>query len=299
MLHPGFHALCFVIDPNKFSDVKDQFKQFMEYFGNDASDYAFVIMTFTTNENEYEDHFRSKIDIKHPVTSVFEFCKDKELFIDNKVSPAEKEEMIKDIFASIDSANVKKLTPHFSSRFKTLTEAAEAAKTDEAAKAAREAKAALKAAKAAEIKHKQEILMVERKALETYKRDFEKLITEQTDTKAAEAKAAEAELKKELQRERETSRAEIRELALKLDQLASKADEDSYKKDLERERQAFEAEKKRLEWEVAKQKGIADNFQAHARDLEQRVFQAQFFRSPFYYQPPTDSPKEKSFCTIL
>ncbi|XP_052258514.1 GTPase IMAP family member 8-like isoform X2 [Dreissena polymorpha] len=173
MLDPGFHAVCFVIDPNKFSDVKDQFKRFMEYFGDDASDYAFVIMTFTKNENEYEDHFCSNIDAKHPVASVLSFCKEKELYIDNKVSSAEKEEMIKEMLTLIDSANAKKLTPHFSSRFKQQTEAAEAAKTEEAAKAAKAARAAIKAAKEAEIKHQRELLRVEEQAIEIYKRDFE------------------------------------------------------------------------------------------------------------------------------
>ncbi|KAH3893580.1 hypothetical protein DPMN_017728 [Dreissena polymorpha] len=138
MLEPGFHAVCFVLDPHRIADVKDQFQPIMQYFGDEANDYAFVLMTFTRNEEELEKILPDNINDKHPkVATVLKFCKDKELYIDNKVPPEEREEIIEDMFNYIDSENDQKLKPYFSSRFKHKTEAveaAEAARISEAAK---------------------------------------------------------------------------------------------------------------------------------------------------------------------
>ncbi|XP_052272758.1 uncharacterized protein LOC127873147 [Dreissena polymorpha] len=224
-LHPGFHAVCFVIDPNRITDVKDQFQRFMEYFGDDANDYAFVIMTFTKDEDELEKHFHANVGGKHSeVEPVFRFCKDKELYIDNKGSQTEKEEIIKDIFTSIDSANARKLSPCFSSRFKQV-------KTEEAAKAAEAAIKAAEAARDAEIKHKEELLKAEREALKALK----KQITEQN------IKAAEAAHKRELQRKRELYKTKQ-----KMAKLTLKAEQDEEDR---QERKAYEAEQRRARQE--------------------------------------------------
>ncbi|KAH3893663.1 hypothetical protein DPMN_017813 [Dreissena polymorpha] len=223
-LHPGFHAVCFVIDPNRITDVKDQFQRVMEYFGDDANDYAFVIMTFTKDEDELEKHFHANFGGKcSEVTPVFRFCKDKELYIDNKVPQIEKEEIIKDIFTSIDSANARKLSPCFSSRFKQ-------AKIEEAAKAAEAAIKAAEAARDAEIKHKEELLKAEREAFKALK----KQMTEQ-NTKAAEA--AEAAHKRELESERELYKTK-----LKMAKLTLKAEQDEEDR---QERKAYKAKKRR------------------------------------------------------
>ncbi|KAH3799852.1 hypothetical protein DPMN_153470 [Dreissena polymorpha] len=137
MLDPGFHAVCFVIDPNRIADVKGKFQPVMSYFGDEANDYAFVIMTFTRNEDELEKNISNYINRK--VTALFRFCKDKELHIDNKETPQEKEEMIEKMFNYIDSENEQKFTAYFSSRFKQQTEVSEAARKDEAERAATEA----------------------------------------------------------------------------------------------------------------------------------------------------------------
>ena len=44
MLSPGFHAVCFVIDPNKFSEVKDHFIEIMKYIGDEASDSELLLI---------------------------------------------------------------------------------------------------------------------------------------------------------------------------------------------------------------------------------------------------------------
>ncbi|KAH3893283.1 hypothetical protein DPMN_017429 [Dreissena polymorpha] len=192
MLHPGFHAVFFVIDPHRITDVKDQFQPIIEYFRDDANDYAFVIMTFTKDENEREKHFPYNLEAKHVAfASISKFCKSKELYIENCASTEEKGEMIKEIFTAIDSANVKKQIPHFSSRFKQQIEAEEAvaaAKAAAAAEAARAAAdlAAAKAAKRAESARTAEALEAARKAAE----DAAKAAEEARVTKEAEAALA-------------------------------------------------------------------------------------------------------------
>ncbi|XP_052222727.1 GTPase IMAP family member 8-like [Dreissena polymorpha] len=116
LLDPGFHAVCFVLDPNKMADVNKQFQPFMEFLEYLASDYAFIIMTRTKNEEECERHVPTKSDPKGAgITSLFRFCKDKALFIDNKAE--RKDEMVQAILTCIDSANAAKTIPYFSSRF--------------------------------------------------------------------------------------------------------------------------------------------------------------------------------------
>ncbi|KAH3876289.1 hypothetical protein DPMN_000128 [Dreissena polymorpha] len=146
-LNPGFHAVCFILDPNKMADVKTQFQPFMEFFADLASDYAFIIMTHTKNEEECERHVPTKSDPKGAgITALFKYCKDKALFIDNKAS--RKDPMIQVILTFIDSANAAKLIPHFSSRFKDQAVAADAVL--------------------------QEQLRREREAFEAYRREIEK-----------------------------------------------------------------------------------------------------------------------------
>ncbi|KAH3816555.1 hypothetical protein DPMN_118072 [Dreissena polymorpha] len=222
MLHPGFHALCFVIDPNKIADVKDQFIQVMEYFGDDVNDYAFVIMTFSKNEDEYEKHFYSKIQAEHPVASVLKFCKGKELYMDNKALPEEKKEMIEDMFTFIDSENAKKLTPYFSSRFKQLTEMSEAAISAEATKAAETIQ---------KIKHK------ERK-----KRDFEKTITEQK-IKASEANQKIQQLEYEI-RLKDLEKKNLEEIAAEAERREENRKEREEKKKEKRQREQVKLEEK-------------------------------------------------------
>ncbi|XP_052266041.1 GTPase IMAP family member 8-like isoform X4 [Dreissena polymorpha] len=125
-LNPGFHAVCFILDPNKMADVNKQFQPFMEFFEDFASDYAFIIMTHTNNEAECERHVPTKSDPKGAgITSLFRYCKDKALFIDNRAS--QKDQMIQVILTFIDSANAAKSIPHYSSRFKDQAVAADAA----------------------------------------------------------------------------------------------------------------------------------------------------------------------------
>ncbi|KAH3893554.1 hypothetical protein DPMN_017702 [Dreissena polymorpha] len=214
----------------------------MEYFGDDANDYAFVIMTFTKDEDELEKHFHANFGGKcSEVTPVFRFCKDKELYIDNKVPQTEKEEIIKDIFTSIDSANARKLSPCFSSRFKQV-------KTEEAAKAAEAAIKAAEAARDAEIKHKEELIKAEREAFKALK----KQMTEQ-NTKAAEA--AEAAHKRELEREREhyKTKQKMAEVTFKAQQdEAIRQEGIAHKAQQRREREEEAERREKLEMELYK-----------------------------------------------
>ncbi|KAH3893672.1 hypothetical protein DPMN_017822 [Dreissena polymorpha] len=279
ILHPGFHALCFVIDPNKITDLKDQFQCTMEYFGDDVGDYAFVIITFTKSEDDLEKRFPSIVQDKHAeFTSVFKFCIFKQLYIDNKVTQTEKEEMIKDIFASIDSANVRKFTPHFSSRFKQETQAAEAlratealraaeaAAAAEAVRAAKDAEDAIKAAEAAKTTTAMKTAEEARARADAFKAAAEAAakaakdeISKMAKAAKAERKAAEAERQREkilqdqaneaYKKEVETRQGEsIKKLELLLAEFQSKANKDfAARRELQQrldaaERRAAEAE---------------------------------------------------------
>ncbi|KAH3893631.1 hypothetical protein DPMN_017779 [Dreissena polymorpha] len=148
LLDPGFHAVFFVVDPNRMSDVNEHFQRFMEFFEESVSDYAFVVITHTKNKEQSDRHISTRSDPKCAgITNVFRFCKDKALFIDNSASPEVKDQMVKVILTSIDSANAAKIIPYFSTRFKTQAEAAEA--------------------------ETKEILRIEHEAFKAYKREIE------------------------------------------------------------------------------------------------------------------------------
>ncbi|XP_052213108.1 uncharacterized protein LOC127832014 isoform X3 [Dreissena polymorpha] len=240
LLNPGFHAVCFVIDPKTIDDVKNQFQPIIEYFGNDASDYAFVLMASTKQGGECEKNFPYHLDGEHlGVTSVLKFCGFKELYINNHnhTLPKKKEEMITEMFASIDSANVRKLTPYFSSRFKQQNEAEEASATAKAAEAARAAKA-VKAAEAAEADRAAE------------KAEFDKTTKQLIDAKKAAEKAA-----AEYAKAAEEARA-AKEAAAAIAAKAAKDAEAEHQRKLRRERESYQAYKRNIENKIKNQKSI-------------------------------------------
>ncbi|KAH3893653.1 hypothetical protein DPMN_017803 [Dreissena polymorpha] len=120
MTLPGFNAIFLVLNSeDRFtSELVKTVDIFFKLFGKDVDEYVFVLFTHIESEDELKNFIKDgdknpDNDGEKAFQELRKRCKDKLLFIENKASKDEKEEMVWNILKAVDEANAKASRPYF------------------------------------------------------------------------------------------------------------------------------------------------------------------------------------------
>ncbi|XP_052238280.1 uncharacterized protein LOC127849597 isoform X2 [Dreissena polymorpha] len=108
---PGFNAIVFVLRPDRFTkQIIETVDRFLQFFGKNVDDFAFVLLTHTTGKEDQESYCEDG----HPkLNDLIKRCKKKVLKIDNKAELKLKQKFAWDIFQAVDEANARISEPYF------------------------------------------------------------------------------------------------------------------------------------------------------------------------------------------
>ncbi|KAH3893597.1 hypothetical protein DPMN_017745 [Dreissena polymorpha] len=108
--------------PDRFSkEMVETAELFFKFFGKGVDAYAFLILTYTETEEDMMNYIHGgETNPDDEGEKAFKVlrkrCQDKILFIDNKASKDDKEQMVLNILTAIDTANGKSSRPYFQNR---------------------------------------------------------------------------------------------------------------------------------------------------------------------------------------